>query len=315
MSQFDRYTVTEYVEALRLFLGASKRTFLRDAGFIKDDAPRKGRLKRKEYEAGPLKDIEAQVNAKAARCEAPGSVEPGDAGTTMGERIVLAKDYQGLNDAQMARDLGVSRELVRRWSNNIHVPKNLQAVADYLNVPEAWLRHGGEETLPGNSHIGVRVGDEAKMWREQLRGLIQSVVEEIPEEADDSYTQAYIEWVVLNRAPVAQAARRAGGRWQWASGMLFFVPWVPIPEHGLAKQYWSDEVEAIIQEELQSKPTTYGAWKAIKARCEAMGLTEDDYPRRVSLHKRVQKDRERIQEFGVDLNEMVAESVAKYTKQ
>ncbi len=37
MSMFDRYTLTEYVEALRVFLDISKRTFLKGHGFIESD--------------------------------------------------------------------------------------------------------------------------------------------------------------------------------------------------------------------------------------------------------------------------------------
>lgn len=304
MSQFDCYTVTEYVEAMRAFLDISKRNFLRDHGFVDDtDEPRKGRLPK--YKDEPVKAIEALVNQKAARGEAPD--------TTVGERYRLARDYMGFNDAQVARDLGVSRELVRRWGSDIHRPTAMDALAQLLNVPPAWLEEGGEQNLPADSHIGVRVGDEARLWREQLYGLTQMVISEIPDGADESYAQAFIEWAVYNKFELARAARRAGGRWQIVSNTLLFSPWVPIPEHGLSKRYWSDEVEAIIQEELAAKPSVYGAWEALKTRCEAMGLGPADYPKRISLHKRVEKERLRAEQFGVDLNDVVAASVAKYT--
>lgn len=314
MSQFDRYTVPTYIDALRVFLAIGKRNFLREAGFVKQEV-QKGRLTRKDYQEGPIAELEAKVNAKSARCEAPGSVVEGDGGTTMGERIRLARDYLGLTDSKVAEGLGVSRELVRRWGSDIHRPSKLDAVAAFLHVPLAWLEFGGQENLPANSHLGVRVGEESLHWRQQLYSLTQSVIGEIPEDADESYMQAYLEWTVFNREPMALAARRAGGRWHPVGGQLYFAPWVPIPEHGLARQDWSDEVEAIVQEELVNQRTTYGAWMAIKERCEALGLTEDDFPRRVSLHKRVQKERKRIEQFGVDLNGMVAASVEKYTKQ
>ncbi len=50
-------------------------------------------------------------------------------------------------------------------------------------------------------------------------------------------------------------------------------------------------------------------------RCTEMGLGPDDYPKRISLHKRVEKDRLRAKKFGVDLNEVVSASVLKYNKQ
>jgi DNA-binding transcriptional regulator YiaG len=306
MSQFDRYTVTEEVEAYRAFLDISKRGFLRDNGFVEDvEGQRKGRLPKYPEEA--VKALQVKVNEKSARCEAPD--------TTVGERYRLARDYMGLNDAQVSRELGVSRELVRKWGLNVHRPSNMEALATLLNVPQAWLEEGGEHNLPANSHLGVRVGEEALYWREQLYGLTQVFVSELPDGADESYAQAAIEWEVFATFELAQAARRAGGRWQIVSNTLLFSPWVPIPEHGLSKRFWTDDVEAIIQEELATKPSVYGAWEAMRQRCEAMGLGPDDYPKRISLHKRAEKDRIRAERFGVDLNDIVAASVEKYSKQ
>lgn len=306
MSQFDRYTDTEYVEALRAFMNISKRNFLRERGFVEDvEAPRRGRLPK--YKPEPIKALEAEVNQKAARCEATD--------TTVGERYLIARDYMGLSDAQVARELGVSRELVRRWGLNIHRPSHMEALAELLHVPFDWLAEGGEENLPANSHLGVRVGDEAMLWREELYGMTQSVVSDLPDGADQEYGQATIEYAVFSNFELAQAARRAGGRWQLVNNTLLFAPWVPIPEHGLSKRLWSDEVESMIQEELATKPSVYGAWESLRKRCEEMGLGPDEYPKRISLHKRVEKDRLRAEKYGVDLNDVVAASVEKYSKQ
>lgn len=305
MSQFDRYTVTEYVEALRAFLDISKQNFLREYGFVENaDEPRKGRLPK--YKEEPIKALEAMANEKAARAEATD--------TTIGERYRIARDYLEMNDSQVARGLGVSRELVRRWSADVHRPNDMQALSELLHVPVEWLESGGEDALPANSHIGVRVGDEAMMWREQLYGLTLTAVAEIEDSEDEAFTQASLEWKVFNDPAMKQAARRAGGRWQVTSNTLMFAPWVPIPEHGLSKRYWTDEVEAIIQEELAEKPTVYGAWEAIRSRCEAMGLGPDEYPKRISLHKRVEKDRLRAERYGVDLNDTIAAAVEKYSQ-
>lgn len=311
MSQFDRYTVTEYVEAMRSFLGLNKRTFLKDFGFVQEGDDRKGRLKRESYgqngvASEAVQAIEAMVNAKANRCEA--------SDTTLGERYKLARDYLGYTDAYVAKLMGVSRELVRRWGADIHRPSNIAELAKELQVPVDWLAEGGEENLPANSHLGVRVGEEALLWREQLYGLTQAVVADIPDDQDEAYAQATIEWAVYNHFELARAARRAGGRWQVVSNTLLFAPWIPIPEHGLSKRYWSDEVEAIIQEELANQPTVYGAWESLRQRCEAMGLGPDDFPKRISLHKRVEKERLRAEKFGVDLNEVVQNAVLKYTE-
>lgn len=303
MSQFDRYTKAEYVEGLRVFLKLKKKDFLTEHNLVPEGyVPRAGRLP--GYSDGPVAELEAAVNAKAARAEAEG--------LSQGERIRIARDYAGMTDADIAKKVGVSRELVRLWGENAHRPNRLPELAEVLNVPQSWLEFGGEVHLPANSHIGVRVGAEALVYREMLYSRTLELVAEIPEEADGAYAQAYIEWAILNKDDLRHVARRAGGRWQAVGGTLLFAPWVPIPEHGITRRYWSDEVETIIQEELATKPSVYGAWKALETRCKAMGLTEDQYPKKISLHKRVEKERERIQKFGVNVNAMVAESVERY---
>lgn len=305
MSQFDNYTKTTYVEALRIFLGLSKKNFLREAGFIKEDEPpRQGRLKR--YEDDPIVALELRVNEKAARAEAND--------TTLGERFCIARDYMGMTDASVSRAMGISREMVRRWGNNEGRPTRLPQLAELLNVPEAWLDNGGVADLPANSHIGVRVGDESKSFREQMFGLTQSLVAELPNDVEESYAQAYIELAVFQRPELAHVARRAGGRWQLLQGNLLFAPWVPIADHGLSRRFWSDEVEAIIQEELATQPSVYAAWNQLKIRCEALGMTEDQYPRRISLHKRIEKERNRAETFGVDLNDVINAAVDQHVK-
>lgn len=306
MSHFDRYSATEYVEALRSFLHISKANFLKDYGFVDEsEAPRRGRLPK--YKDEPIRRLEAMVNEKAARCEATD--------TTVGERFQLARDYMGLNDSQVARELNVSRELVRRWAADVHRPTKLEELSTFLNVPLPWLEHGGVEHLPASSHLGVRVGEESENLRAQLKGMTQELILEIPDDTDEQYWQAYIEYAVFHREELKHIARQAGGRWQTTNGVLLFAPWIPIPEHGLSRRFWSDEVEAIIQEELANKPTVYGAWEAMRARCEAMGMSEDEFPRRITLHKRIEKERLRLEKFGVDLNEAIAESVRKYSEQ
>jgi transcriptional regulator with XRE-family HTH domain len=319
MSLFDRYTESEYVDTLRVFLKESRRNFMREAGFTDARTAATGMGRLPKYEEAPLRALEERVNAKSARCEAPD--------TTFGERLQIARDYTGYSDSQVADALGVSREMVRRWGENMNRSTRIAETAELLSVPEAWLEHGGEENLPANSHLGVRVGgvyyeDEAKKivkfvgenaaYREQMYAMTQAVIAELPDEVSESYMQAYIEWQVFNRFEMATAARRAGGRWQIVANKLLFAPWHPIEERGLVRRYWSDEVEAIIQEELAEKPSIFGAHKAITERCKALGLTEDEFPKRISLHKRVEKERDRAQRYGVDLNDIIAKAVEEH---
>lgn len=306
MSLFDRYTSAESVDAMRVFLGLSKRNFMRDAGFTDARTAKTGLGRLPKYEEAPLRALEEKVNAKAARCETKH--------TTFGERLQIARDYAGYSDAQIAAHLSVSREIVRRWGENINRSTRVTELAEFLSVPEIWLLEGGAENLPANTHLGVRVGQEAKDYREQLYGLTQTVLSSLPDDATESYTQAFIEWEVFNTFELAQTARRAGGRWQIVANRLLFAPWQPIEDRGLVRRYWTDEVEAIIQDELATKPSVFGAWKAIAERCKAMGLSESEYPKKITLHKRVEKEREKAEQFGVDLNAVIAAAVAEHAE-
>lgn len=320
MSQFDRYTSAERVDAMRVFLAEPRREFMKKAGFISPRKTGSGKGRLPMYAEAPLLALDARVNAKAARCEAND--------TTFGERLMLARDYAGMSDSQVAAALGVSREMVRRWVANINGTTRTTELAELLGVPEVWLTQGGEQNLPANTHLGVRVGGvyykevdgkrvvshvgENARCRERLYSLTQSVLAELPDDATESYTQAYIEWAVFNRFELAQWARRAGGRWQIVSNRLLFSPWIPIQEHGLTRRLWSDEVEAIIQEELATHPTVPAAHAAIAARCTALGLSSSEFPKQITLHKRLEKERERAELYGVDLNEIVAAAVQEH---
>ena len=308
MSQFDRYTTTEYVEGMRLFLGVRKKAFLAENGFLQENqVVRRGRLPK--YSQEPIAELERKVNAKAALAE---TIE-----ATLAQRISIARDYAGKTDAKLARELQVSRETVRRWAENLSKPvaADLPRLAEALNVPVLWLKEGGEDLLPANSAIGVRVGEEAAQAREAMYGLTLAEIGKLPEDASLVFIQAHLEWAVVNKPEMAKHARRAGGRWQVAETTyliqdpLVFAPWQPIPEHGLAKRMWSDEVEAIIKEELLRNKSIYAAWQALCDRSEEMGLSADEYPKKISLYKRVEHDRERVAKFGVNMNEILFQSV------
>lgn len=305
MSQFDRYSTAEFVEGLRIFLGLRKDGFLKSHGFIElDSVPKRGRLPRHKDE--PVNALTRLVNEKAARAEAPN-------GCSLGERIRISKDYRSLTDASLARKLGVSRELVRRWSENLDLPGDLLGLAVELGVPVDWLRNGGESALLANSHIGVRVGEDANALREQLFALTFAELENIPDDADIDFIQAHLEWKVFNDLQMATIARRCGGRWQAHGTNLVFVPWIPIDPRGLSRRYWSDEVESIIEAELVEKASIYGAWHALRQRCEAMGLSHQDYPTKISLYKRAEREKQRVESFGVDINQQIKQSVSKYS--
>lgn len=303
MSQFHKYTSTSTVENYRKFLGESKQGFFVSHGFVRAAAiKRKGRLVK--FDAEAIEALAMLVNKKAATADAPD--------TDLGERICLARDYKYLTDADLARQLGVSRELVRRWGENLNKPTDLSKVAETLGVPLMWLEAGGEAGLPANSCLGVRVGKASFALREQLYSMTLKHLAEIPETADLTYIQACLEWVVFNHPDMAKVARQAGGRWQVQGQTLVFAPWQPIDDHGLARRFWTDEVEEIIQEELARQHSTYAAWSALKARCAALGMSEGSYPRKISLYKRIGQEKSRRETFGVNMNDVVKSSVNKY---
>ena len=231
MSQFDKYTSTEVVECFRRFLGTRKDGFLREHGFLDADAsPKRGRLPK--YKDESVEALAQLVNAKAARAEAQD--------TSLGERIRIARDYMSFTDVDLAAKLGGSRELVRRWGENLNKPTDLAMVAEVLEVPHMWLEAGGEAGLPASSHVGVRVGRASFALREQLYSMTIEHLSQVPEAADLPYIQAYLERAVFNHRDMAKVARQAGGRWQVEAQTLVFAPWAPIDEHGLTRRDWSN---------------------------------------------------------------------------
>ena len=298
MSIFDAYTTAEAAEIKRQFLRLPKKDFLHNAGLVPASAKgRPGRYAR--YSEKALGALDDQVNAKAARAETA---------TLFAERLQLARDYQRTTDAEIGRAIGVSRELVRQWCSGRAYPRNTARLADILKVPEKWLVDGGVENLPADSQLGVRVGDEAMRERTVLRDLTETVLQTMPKGMEVAVIQAFLEEKVRTDVILSKLARRSGGRWQVNPTIrhddtLCFAPWVPIHQHGLSKRFWSDEVEALIADKLESGKSIYALWQDLKNKCEASGW---DYPQKITLYKRISKERERARQYGIDLNRVVA---------
>jgi hypothetical protein len=168
-----------------------------------------------------------------------------------------------------------------------------------LDVPLLWLEYGEISSLPANSHLGVRVGKEGLMYREMIREMTKEFLLENSDMIPWQHVQTIIEFKVMTETDFASAARRAGGRWQVVGDNLYFAPWIPLPDRGLTRRYWSDEVEAMIEEELTLKPSVYAAWHSLKLRCEEKNLA---YPKMISLHKRIESRKKREAKFGIEFN-------------
>lgn len=299
MSLFDAYTTTQEVEIKRKFLNEPKKDFLRKAGLVPAEVRRCGRHARYDPEA--LRNLDARVNVKAHQAEAA---------STFAERLEHARDYRLLTDAALSRLMGVSRELVRLWRTGRVYPSDTARLAEILGVPHTWLIAGGEEKLPANSEIGVRVGEEAMRIRALLREKTLGFLEGLPPDTPVSAIQAYIEEVVQTNPHIAQLARRAGGRWQYhldvrSKPHLVFAPWAPLPEHGLSKRLWSDEVEGLIAQKMASGKSIYRLAKELQSECAERGWR---CPTKIALYKRMQVNRMRTVRFGVNLNAVMAQA-------
>ncbi|MGF1445552.1 MAG: helix-turn-helix domain-containing protein [Pikeienuella sp.] len=63
---------------------------------------------------------------------------------TLGDRLALARDRQGLTQAQLARRLGLRVQTIRNWEIDRSEPRanKLQMLAGLLNVSMVWLLTG-----------------------------------------------------------------------------------------------------------------------------------------------------------------------------
>lgn len=308
MSRFNKYNEAEYIDGLRKFLNEPKKDFLVRAGFVDENNRKTGRLR--GYCPEALDRLERRVNEKSSYANAA----PED--STVGDRLLLARDYEGVFSADIASALGFSREMIRRWSLNLNEPSCFPELAEFLNVPQPWLQFGGVESLKANSHVGLLVGEAYRQSKERLYDLTVEAVSNcsMSQVKDGDFLRAYLEYEVFNNQEMAALARAAGGRWQALNGSLYFAPWEPLPERPLQRQFWNDEVEAIIAEELANSHSVYAAWNNLSKRCLALGYSKDDFPKRISLHKRMERERDLIEKFGLDLNDQVARSVALHAQ-
>ena len=89
MSQFDKYTTSQFVESLRVFLCIKKQGFLKNYAFFGADVILKpGRTPHFKKEA--VDTLIFQANEKAMKAES--------GLTSMGERISIARDYMAFRD-------------------------------------------------------------------------------------------------------------------------------------------------------------------------------------------------------------------------
>ncbi|MGF1553576.1 MAG: helix-turn-helix domain-containing protein [Paracoccaceae bacterium] len=74
-----------------------------------------------------------------------------DRAATFGDRLALAREAQGISQAQLARHLGIEIETVAGWEAARAEPRanRLQMLAGLLNVSIVWLLTGAGDGAPG----------------------------------------------------------------------------------------------------------------------------------------------------------------------
>lgn len=105
-----------------------------------------------------------------------------DAASTLGERIVHAREQQNLTTAQLARRLGVKSSTLHDWETDASAPRSnrLMMLAGVLSVSPTWLLTGyGErpsDTLTETEMMHIRgtierIREQAVAITEELERL------------------------------------------------------------------------------------------------------------------------------------------------
>jgi len=76
---------------------------------------------------------------------------------TFGDRLALARDRQGLTQAQLARRLGLRVQTIRNWESDRSEPRanKLQMLAGFLNVSMVWLMTGEGAGAPAGTQTAA----------------------------------------------------------------------------------------------------------------------------------------------------------------
>lgn len=97
----------------------------------------------------------------------------GDEASTFGDRLALAREYAGMNQAAMARRLGVKHATVQNWETDRSEPRanRLQMLSGLLGVSIVWLLTGEGEGAPTPGVASDGVPDNLTSLLSELREL------------------------------------------------------------------------------------------------------------------------------------------------
>lgn len=87
---------------------------------------------------------------------------------TFGDRVAAAREAAGMNQAQLAKRLGVRHNTLRGWEDDISEPRanRLSMLAGLLNVSMMWLINGEGEGLDGPDQTPLASTDAAGLLSE-----------------------------------------------------------------------------------------------------------------------------------------------------
>lgn len=108
----------------------------------------------------------------------------GDAGDTIGGRLVRARKAKGLTVSQLARGLGIKTQTLQGWETDRSSPRSnrLAMLAGVLNVSPAWVLTGrGEAPLP-NGDVPTADSREGLL---RLRDSIKAKIVELNQILDE----------------------------------------------------------------------------------------------------------------------------------
>ncbi len=84
------------------------------------------------------------------RDDMPDEYEWSDEAATFGDRLALAREHSGMDQAQLARRIGVKLQTLQNWETDRAEPRanRLQMLAGLLNVSIVWLMTGSGAGAP-----------------------------------------------------------------------------------------------------------------------------------------------------------------------
>jgi HTH-type transcriptional regulator, cell division transcriptional repressor len=106
-----------------------------------------------------------------------------EANATFGDRLAAARDAAGMNQAELAKRLGVKVKTLRGWENDLAEPRanRLQMLAGLLNVSIVWLLTGEGDGVDAPVEIADPNSDSRDLLLEirQLRTEASNLAERL----------------------------------------------------------------------------------------------------------------------------------------